>query len=71
MNTRFRGSPLKELHYAVFDALTDTRPRTEVNVGAGVSMYQWIADWMPEPLLRHMLGIGITNGEDDWEVLDQ
>lgn len=68
---RVRGDPLKVLHHAVFDALTDTNPSRQVNVGAGVSLYQWIADWMPELALRHMLGIGISSGDEDWEVLDQ
>lgn len=71
MNARIRGSPLKELHHAVFDALTDARPRRQVSVGAGVSMYHWCAQLMPESALRYLLGIGIATGEDEWEVLDR
>lgn len=71
VNSRIRGSPIKELHYAVFDALTDAKPRSEISVGAGVDLYQWIAYLLPEFLLRRLIGIGLSSSEDDWEVLDK
>ena len=71
INARIRGSPLKELHHAVFDALTDRRPSREISIGAGVTLYQWAAWLLPEAGLRYLLGIGTVTGEDDWEVLEQ
>lgn len=71
ITARVRGSPLKELHHTVFDALTDTRPALHVSAGAGVRMYQVMAYILPEFALRYLLGIGISTGEDDWEVVEQ
>lgn len=71
VNVRVRGSPVKELHHAVFDALADINPTREVSVGAGVVMYDWAARLLPEIVLRYLLGIGIATGEDEWEVLDK
>lgn len=70
MNARVRGSPMKDLHHAVFDALTDANPARHVSVGAGVNLYQWIAQYLPEIGLQYLLGTNVTGEDKDWEVLD-
>ncbi|KAF2799133.1 DUF1776-domain-containing protein [Melanomma pulvis-pyrius CBS 109.77] len=51
------GSSLRELHNAVFDALTQKRPRTVWRVGRGSSTYDFVGNWVPAGLVGWMLGI--------------
>ncbi|ORY79810.1 hypothetical protein BCR37DRAFT_393894 [Protomyces lactucae-debilis] len=52
---RVRGSPVKQLHHAVFDALMDRWPATTVCVGSGVRTYETLAHLLPESVLRRLL----------------
>lgn len=50
-----RGSNLKELHAAVFDALLG-RKRNVVRVGSGSWVYEVVGRWAPDGLVLWMLG---------------
>ncbi len=53
-----RGSPLRDLHYAVFDALTmPSRPRATWYVGRGSLLYEYVGRWVPAGLVGRMLGM--------------
>lgn len=67
VQNKVRGTAMKELHYAVFDALTDVNPRRDVQVGAGVRMYGILSSIVPDYFMRWLLA---GHGEEDWEVLD-
>lgn len=51
------GSPLRELHNAVFDALTQKRPRTVWRVGRGSVAYDVVGNWAPSGLIGWMMGL--------------
>lgn len=51
------GSPLRELHNAIFDALTQTRPRKVWRVGRGSVMYDVVGQWVPSGLVGWMMGL--------------
>lgn len=52
-----RGSPLRELHNAVFDALdSNSRLRGVVSVGRGSRMYPFVGRWVPSGLVAWMMG---------------
>jgi hypothetical protein len=53
-----KGSNVRELHNAVFDALTQGRPRAFWRVGSGSLVYEVLGRWMPSPLIRWMMGSG-------------
>ncbi|KAI9886390.1 MAG: Vacuolar protein sorting-associated protein 53 [Watsoniomyces obsoletus] len=59
-----RGSPLRDLHYAVFDALTMTsRPKAIWHVGRGSLLYEYVGRWAPPGIVGRMLGMrGVTSG---------
>lgn len=66
-----RGSPARNLHYAVFDAI-DVSPKNlfgkrrskkgVIYVGRGARSYQFIGDWMPDGLVGLMLGLRTQRG---------
>lgn len=65
-----KGSPLRELHNAVFDAMTK-RKGGSVRVGMGSSIYEFIGTWVPKGLVGWMMGMrrvrkvgGITSGSE-------
>ncbi|KAI5805907.1 hypothetical protein EDC01DRAFT_609833 [Geopyxis carbonaria] len=67
MGRAVRGSPLRELHLAVFDALTGKVGR-EVCVGSGSRVYSFVGRWMPDWLVGGMLGVaGARRGGVDLE----
>jgi NAD(P)-dependent dehydrogenase (short-subunit alcohol dehydrogenase family) len=62
-----RGSPARNLHYAIFDSLAPSpksifgkrkRKRSVVYVGRGARSYGIIGDWVPSCLVGWMLGLG-------------
>jgi hypothetical protein len=62
-----RGSPLRVLHEAVFDALTVPRPRHVWYVGSGSRLYDFIGRWAPPGLVGWMLrGRGDADARWHW-----
>ncbi|KAH8732708.1 hypothetical protein GQ44DRAFT_696306 [Phaeosphaeriaceae sp. PMI808] len=55
--SRGTGSSLRELHNAVFDALTQKRPRSVWRVGRGSVTYDVVGNWVPEGLVGWMMGL--------------
>lgn len=51
------GSSLRELHNAVFDALTQKRPRAVWRVGRGSVTYDVVGNWVPRSLVGWMMGL--------------
>lgn len=51
------GSSLRELHNAVFDAMTQQRPRSVWRVGRGSVTYDLVGSWVPEGLVGWMMGL--------------
>ncbi|KAH7076712.1 hypothetical protein BKA63DRAFT_602467 [Paraphoma chrysanthemicola] len=51
------GSSMRELHNAVFDALTQKRPRSVWRVGRGSVTYDLVGNWVPEGLVGWMMGL--------------
>ncbi|KAF9736111.1 hypothetical protein PMIN02_009014 [Paraphaeosphaeria minitans] len=51
------GSSLRELHDAVFDALTQRRPRRVWHVGRGSVAYDMVGSWVPAGLVGWMMGV--------------
>lgn len=59
-----RGAPLRELHNAVFEAVSHKRPRGDVRVGKGSLLYALVGAWVPSELVGWMVGLRKV-GEDD------
>ncbi|RPB10171.1 DUF1776-domain-containing protein [Morchella conica CCBAS932] len=57
-----RGSPLRELHRAVAEALTCGVPREVVYVGGGSVVYEVLGRWAPEWVVGWWLGCGAGVG---------
>ena len=53
---RATGYPLRELHVAVFDALTQKRPSRVWHVGCGSVAYDVVGSWLPAGVVGWMLG---------------
>jgi len=51
------GSPLRQLHNAVFDAMMQKRPRKEWHVGRGSTTYDIVGNWVPAGLVGWMMGV--------------
>jgi NAD(P)-dependent dehydrogenase (short-subunit alcohol dehydrogenase family) len=76
-----KGSPLRELHNSVFDALTVKRPRAVWRVGTGSVAYAFVGRWVPAGIVGWMLGVQRVAREDlnvediqgslEWERVDQ
>ncbi|KAF2627890.1 DUF1776-domain-containing protein [Macroventuria anomochaeta] len=56
-NQNSHGTSLRELHNAVFDAVTQKRPRKVWCVGRGSVTYGLIGDWVPSSLVDWMMGL--------------
>jgi hypothetical protein len=52
-----KGSSIRKLHNAVFDALTQNHPRQTWRVGRGSVAYDLIGNWVPSAIVQYMLGI--------------
>jgi NAD(P)-dependent dehydrogenase (short-subunit alcohol dehydrogenase family) len=52
-----RGSALRELHNAVFDAMTQRWPRSVWSVGRGSVAYGLVGSWVPASLVGWMMGL--------------
>lgn len=51
-----KGSPLRELHNSIFDALTQSRsPGTVISVGRGSVLYPFVGRWVPSGLVGWMM----------------
>jgi len=60
-----KGSSLRELNNAVFDAMTSSRGGI-VRVGMGSKTYGWVGRWVPRGLVGWMMGVrrvGEASGE--------
>jgi NAD(P)-dependent dehydrogenase (short-subunit alcohol dehydrogenase family) len=57
LNADSSGSSLRELHNAVFDALTQNRPRSIWRVGRGSVTYDLVGSWVPDNLVGWMMGL--------------
>jgi len=55
--TAVKGSPVREVHNAVFDALTQTRPREVCRVGRGSLVYEMLGRVMPRWVVAWGLGL--------------
>ncbi|KAI4254663.1 MAG: hypothetical protein LQ352_002969 [Teloschistes flavicans] len=64
---RVRGSPLRELHLKVFDALVG-KSRGVVYVGRGSRTYDYLGKTMSEGLVGWMLGLRMTKQEEKQRV---
>lgn len=51
------GTSLRELHNAVFDAVTQKRPRQVWRVGRGSVAYGLVGDWVPSSIVGYMMGL--------------
>lgn len=56
-----KGSPLRELNDAVFDAMVKRRGGV-VRVGAGSGIYGFVGRWVPRGLVGWMMGIRKVGG---------
>ncbi|KAI9698193.1 MAG: hypothetical protein M1836_004195 [Candelina mexicana] len=57
VGVNIKGSPLRELHNSVFDALTIARPGRVWHVGKGSLAYDLVGRWVPTGLVGWMLGV--------------
>lgn len=58
-STKMHGSPLRELHDGVFDAIKRGKAAGgTMFVGRGSRMYDFVARWVPDGLVGWMLGAG-------------
>ncbi len=51
-----KGSPLRELQNAVFDAMTQRKGGT-IRVGMGSSTYEFVGAWVPKGLIGWIMGV--------------
>jgi hypothetical protein len=51
-----KGSPLRELHNAVFDAMARRNSAT-IRVGMGSYIYEFVGAWIPKGLVSWMMGM--------------
>jgi len=58
----FRGSPMREVHNALFDALTQQRPREVCRVGRGSLVYEVFGRFIPRKVVAWGLGLRRMNG---------
>ncbi|KAI9866474.1 MAG: hypothetical protein M1813_001024 [Trichoglossum hirsutum] len=66
-----RGTSLRELHNAVFDALTVKKPQRVWRVGSGSLVYDIVGRWVPAGVVGWMLGIRRVNGGGEDAVLGE
>ncbi|CAI6271983.1 unnamed protein product [Periconia digitata] len=80
------GSPLRQLHNAVFDALIQKRPQKVWHVGRGSLTYSIVGNWVPAGLVGWMMGVRrvmeeeeedgsmepqVENSVQQWEKVDR
>ncbi|KAF2682513.1 DUF1776-domain-containing protein [Lentithecium fluviatile CBS 122367] len=76
------GSSLRELHNAIFDALTQKHPRRVWRVGRGSVAYDLVGNWMPAGLVGWMMGVRrvaldpssepqLENSVQSWEKVER
>jgi NAD(P)-dependent dehydrogenase (short-subunit alcohol dehydrogenase family) len=70
MGNGVKGSDLRELHNAVFDALTESRPRRTWRVGSGSLAYGLIGKLVPTGVVGWMLGIRRVQPQEDSEEFE-
>ncbi|KAF2751041.1 DUF1776-domain-containing protein [Sporormia fimetaria CBS 119925] len=51
------GSSMRDLHHAVFDAITQKHPRRVWRIGRGSVAYDVVGSWVPSGLVGWMLGV--------------
>lgn len=61
-----RGSSLRELNNAVFDAMVDRKRSGTVRVGMGSHVYGFVGSWVPRGLVAWMLGIRRVGDEKEF-----
>ena len=78
-----KGSPLRELQNAVFDAITQKSPRDVWRIGRGSLSYDMAGAWLPAGLVDWMLGIRTVSldnvaaptleegGQQSWETVER
>jgi hypothetical protein len=54
--SRFKPTPIRQLHNAVFDALVAPRPSSVYHVGRGSLTYDVIGEWVPPVWIAWMMG---------------
>ncbi|QDS67859.1 hypothetical protein FKW77_007667 [Venturia effusa] len=59
-----KASSPRELHYAVFDALTQKRPSSVWRVGRGSLAYDIVGNWVPGGLVGWVLGLRTVSLEE-------
>lgn len=52
-----KGSPLRELHNAVFDIMASKKPGRVWHVGKGSQLYGFVGNWIPAGLVGWMMGV--------------
>jgi hypothetical protein len=52
-----KGSPLRELHNAVFDIIASKRPGNVWHTGRGSHLYGFVGNWVPATLVGWMMGM--------------
>ena len=68
-----KGSPSRELHNAVFDALVQRRPKLVWRIGRGSMAYELVGNWIPAAMVQWMLGarkVGINDRGDELNVFE-
>lgn len=59
-----RASSPRELHYTIFDALTQKRPSSVWRVGRGSLAYDIVGNWVPGSLVGWVLGLRTVSLEE-------
>jgi hypothetical protein len=63
-----KGSPLRELHNAVFDAMERGRGGT-IRVGMGSAIYGFVGTWIPRGLVGWIMGIRKVD-KSNWAAVE-
>lgn len=63
-----RGSPLRDLHNAVFDVIDGSKTSPVVRVGLGASVYGFVGRWVPRTLVSYMMGIRQVDEVPSWSA---
>ena len=73
-----KGSPLRELHNGVFDAMTGKSRRSTVYLGRGSWTYDVIGRWIPGGMVGWMMGrvarregLGDLGEGAEWERVER
>ena len=66
-----KGSPLRELHNAVFDIIGSKRPGRIWRVGKGSQLYGFVGNWVPAGLVGWMMGTKNTGEKKKQKAVDR